>query len=109
MPALLALASEGHTSQDEGHVYFGHECRFPEITLPLAVLAFSEVPATLLATQDFAGTRDFEPLGNAFSGLASSNFLSHKRGGTVADFPYPASAFLATRRAFFRPAFPRPV
>ena len=57
---------------DEGHL--------PEIAFTLAILALSEVPATLLATQDFAGARDLEPLGDAFSGLASSNFLSHKRG-----------------------------
>ena len=57
------------------------EAHLTEITLTLAVLALSEVPATLLATQDFAGPSDFEPLGDAFSGLASSNFLSHKRGG----------------------------
>ena len=68
-----------HTPHQARHVHIGDGSHLAEVALTLAVLALSEVPATLLATQDFAGARDLEPLGDAFSGLASSNFLSHKR------------------------------
>ena len=68
-----------HTLHQAVHVNMSDGGHLTEIALTLAVLALSEVPATLLATQDFAGARDLEPLGDAFSGLASSNFLSHKR------------------------------
>ena len=70
---------ERHTRHQAGHVDFGDGSHFPEVAFALAVLALGQVATTLLATQDFARTGDFETLGDAFPSFASSNIFSHRR------------------------------
>lgn len=73
-------SGERHTFHEAWHVDLGDEPDLTEVAFTFTVFALSEVPATLLAAQDFAGSRDLEPFHDAFPRLASSNFLSHKRG-----------------------------
>ena len=61
-------------------IHGGYQGGFAQVAFPLPILTSSKVAASLFPAQNFAGSSDFKTFGDAFTGLATGNFLSHEGG-----------------------------